>query len=153
MANKTLWLPESSATLMTTELNSLADDAFAIASADYANATNKFRWGAFELFVDDWSAAPTAGDFVELHLFYQFDGTNYADGYDGDADADSKPGGNTLHDVFIVSANDFDQRIQVIDIPLLPFDFRSCLYNKAGANFGATGNTLKLFPYNEELQT
>jgi len=153
MANKLLWQTESSATLMSTELNDLPNNASAVDGADYDNATNQYRFADFELFLDDFDAAPDAGGYFELHLFYKLDGTNYCDGYDGDADADSKPGANTLEGVFVVTANDADQRIQLRGVPLSPYAFRACIRNKCGQDLTAVDtHTLKIFPYNEELQ-
>jgi len=153
MANKTLWAAESSSTLMTTELNNLADDGMAVDGADYDNATNLYQLAAFELFCDDFDAAPDSGGYFELHLFYKLDGTNYADGYDGDADSDSETSGNTLVGIFPLSANDADQRIQIMEVPLRPFAFRAAIVNKSGTDLTAVDtHHLKIFPYNYELQ-
>ena len=153
MANKVLWQTESAATLMAAELNNLADGAFAVDGADYDNATNQYRWADFELFLDDFDAAPDANGVFELYLFYKLDGTNYADGYDGDADADSEPGSNTLHGLFVVSANDADQRLQVLGVPLSPYAFRACIVNECGTDLTAVDtHTLKIYPHNEEVQ-
>ncbi len=150
---KILWAAESAATLMTTELNNLADGALAVDGADYENATNKYKFGSFELFLDDFDAAPTANSVFELHIFYKLDGTNYADGFDGDADADSEPTSATLHGLFPVTANDADQRIQLLNVPLLPFDFRACIVNECGTDLTAVDtHSLKLYPHNDEVQ-
>jgi len=153
MANKVLNQPESSATLLSTELNNLANGSFAVDGADYDNATNMYRWADFELFLDDFDAAPDANGTFELHFFYKLDGTNYADGYDGDADSDSKPGSNTLQGLFVVTANDADQRIQLLKVPLQPYAFRACIKNNCGQDLTAVDtHHLKIFPYNEEIQ-
>jgi len=153
MANKVLWQTESSATLMSTELNNLANDAFAVDGADYDNATNQFRFADFELFLDDFDAAPDAGGYFELHLLYKLDGTNYCDGYDGDADADSELTGATLAGVFPVTANDADQRVQLLGVQLSPYAFRAAIKNECGQDLTAVDtHTLKIFPYNEEVQ-
>jgi hypothetical protein len=151
MTSKLLWLPESGVTLMTTELNSLANNVLAVDAGDYDNATNKFRWGDFLLFIDDFAAAPTAGGVAELHIFYKLDGTNYADGEAGDA-ASPVQSAASLHGVFPIDATDADQYQQVLGVPLRPFAFRAALFNDCGVAFGATGNILGLYPSNEESQ-
>lgn len=154
MADKVYWQSESASTLMSTELNNLANDAFAVDGADYDNATNQYRFADFLLFLDDFAAAPDAGGYFELHIFYKYDGTNYADGYDGDADADSEPGASTLEGIFPVTANDADQYIQLRGVMLSPYAFRVALYNKCGQDLTAVDtHTLAIYPYNEELQT
>ena len=47
MANKILWAAESEAVLLLNELNNVADGSLTVDSADYDNATNKFRWASF----------------------------------------------------------------------------------------------------------
>src|SRR5210317_1835371 len=84
MANKVLWVAESGATLLSTELNNVATGATAVDATDYDNASNKYRFGNF-LFYGTFDAACDAGAYVELHLIYKLDGTNYGDGEDGDA--------------------------------------------------------------------
>jgi len=152
MASKIIWERETSAMLMAAELNSLNDGAFAVDGADYDNYTNQFRFADFGLFIDDFAAAPDANGTLELHLFYKLDNSKYFDGYDGDADADSEPGANTLHGLFVVSANDADQNLQVLGVRLSPMAFRACIVNECGQNLGASGNVLSIFPYNEESQ-
>ena len=152
MANKVLWAAESAATLMTTELNNLADGSFAVDGADYDNATNKFRWADFFLYCTDFDAAPDSGANFELHLFYKLDGTNYGDGESGDV-ADPTPTSNSLHGTFQIEAVDAAQYQQVLDVPLRPYAFRACLKNVTGTDLTAVDtHWLKMYPSNEELQ-
>lgn len=153
MANKLLWLPEGGVTLLSTELNNLADGAFAVDSSSYANQTNKYRWGSFMFLPDDFDAAPDAGGVFELHLFYKIDGTLYADGYDGDGDADSVPGPNTYVDSFVLSAADADQYLPIMGVPLYPFEFKAAVVNECGQDLTAVDtHLLKMFAHDEELQ-
>lgn len=153
MANKVLWANESASQVMTTELNSLANSAFAVDGADYANATNKFRFATFQLDIASFASAPTAGTYLELHAFYKLDGTLYADGNDGDADADSIPSSATLVGIFPVSStNATRQIVSIKNIQLVPKDVRFCVKNLCGQALAASGNVLTIFPYNEEVQ-
>ena len=152
MSSKQLWYPESAGTLLTTELNNLADGVLAVDSADYDNATNKFRWADFILFLDDFDAAPDAGGYFELHIFYKLDGTHYADGEEGDA-ATPVPTGNSLHGIFLIDDTDGDQYQQVLGVRLSPFAFRAGVVNACGQDLTAVDtHWLKMYPYNEEGQ-
>jgi hypothetical protein len=152
MANEILWKPQTAATLLTTELNNMADAAIVIDAADYDNATNKFRWANFFLYCTDFDAAPDSGAYFDLHLFYKLDGTNYGDGESGDA-ADPTPTSSSLHGLFQIEAVDAAQYQQVLGVPLLPYAFRSCLVNRTGTDLTAVDtHWLKMYPYNEEVQ-
>ncbi len=153
MPNKILLQPETLAVLMTTELNNLATAAFAVDGADYDNATNQFPYADFQLYLIDFDAAPTAGGYFELHLFYKYDATNYADNNDGNADADSVPAGNTLVGIFPVTVTDGPQFIGVRGVQLSPYAFKACLYNKCGQGLTAVDtNSLTILPYTPEIQ-
>ena len=99
MANKVKWAVESAASLLTTELDNADDAALIVDAAEYANATNLFRWADFFLHLEDFDSAPDAGSTVELHLFYQLDGTLYCDGEEGDG-VTPTPTGNSFHGIF-----------------------------------------------------
>ena len=155
MANKILWAAEAAATLMTTELDNLVKaGGIAFDGADYDNATNKFRFADFELYVHDFDAAPAVGGYFELHLIYKLDGTTYADGYDGDLDADSNLGGATSVGTFgPLSANDAPHRFQITGVMLSPKAFRAAIVHRGSQDLAdASSHTLKIFPYNEEVQ-
>jgi len=152
MANKLLWLPESGATIMSTELNALANAASAVDGADYDNATNKYMFASYLLYLIDFAAAPTAGGYFEMHHMYKVDGTNYGDNEDGDV-ANVQPNASTLVGIFPVRAADEDQYIQLMYVPLLPFAFRHVITNKCGQALTAVDtNLLKIYPHSPELQ-
>jgi len=150
MANKTLWATESAATLLSTELNNVADDATAVDGADYDNATNKYRWADF-FFFGTFDAACDSGAYVELHIFYKMDGTHYGDAEDGDV-ANVQPNANTRVGVFIIDAQ-ADAYAQCLRVPLSPFAFRAAVTLKTGQDLtNVDTHWLKMYPYNEELQ-
>ncbi len=155
MANKLLWAAESGATIMSTELNNLADDGVAVDAADYDNATNLYTEASFLFYATDFDAAPDAGGYFELHLVYKVDGTNYGDGEDGDVAnvTEAHLSGNTLVGLFPLNAADEDQYIQLMGISLKPFAFRAVIVNKSGTDLTAVDtHLLKIYPYNPELQ-
>ena len=154
MANTILWDAHPSAEVLidtTGTLKNLANDGIAV-SAECENGTTLKRFADFELYVHDFAAAPSAGAHFELHIVYQLDGTNYADGEDGDV-ADPNLGPNTWHGSFSIIASDEDQRVQLMAVPLGPHDFKCCVVNKTGQAIPNTdGSTLKIFRYTDEVQ-
>ncbi len=152
MANKLLWTAESVVSLLTTELDNMANGAIVVDGADYDNATNKYRYADFLLRCTDFDAAPDAGAYFELHLFYKLDGSIYGDGENGDVAAPT-PTGNSLHGIFLIEAADALQYQQILRVPLSPFAFRACLVNMTGTDLtDVSTHWLKMCPYNEEIQ-
>lgn len=154
MANKILWDANPSAeTLIAADgaLKNLANDGIAV-SSEVTNGTDLFTQATFELYAHDFAAAPDAGGYFELHIVYQLDGTNYADGEDGDL-ADPNLSAATYHGAFPILNSDEDQRVPLIGIPIHPFDFKVCIVNKTGQAIANTdGSTLKVFRYSPEVQ-
>ena len=153
MANKILWAAETGATIMSTELNSLADDGVAIDGADYDNATNEYTEASFLLYCAGFGGVPDGGG-IELHAIYKVDGTHYGDSEDGDVagTAASLVNASTLVGMFTVRAANEDQYLQCMGVPLLPFAVRFALKNTTGQALAASGNTLGIYPYNPEVQ-
>jgi len=151
MANKILWATETAATLLSTELNNVADDAVAVDGADYDNATNKYQFADF-LFYGTFDAACDSGAYVELHIFYKLDGTNYGDGEDGDVAA-PVASGNSLVGVFSIGADAGPIYQQVTGVQLSPFAFRAAVKLVTGQDLTAVDtHFLKMYPYNHEVQ-
>lgn len=154
MPSAILWDAKPSAeTIIATDgaIKNLANDGIAV-SAEVENGTGLKRFADFELYLHDFAAAPTAGGYFELHIVYQLDGTNYADGEDGDL-ADPNLSAATFMGVFPVLNSDEDQRLQLIGVPLAPHDFKVCLINKCGQAIPNTdGSFLKIYRYMEEVQ-
>ena len=153
MANKILWAAESAATLLSTELNNVADGSTTVDSADYDNATNKFRYADF-LFSGIFDSDCDAGAYAELHIFYKLDGSVYGDGEDGDA-ASPVASGNSLVGVFAIGADGATTPVyqQITGVRLSPFAFRAALKLVTGQDLTAADtHYVKMYPYNEEVQ-
>jgi len=154
MANKILWAAETGATILSTELNSLATDNVAIDGADYDNATNKYTEASFLLYCAGFGGVPDGGG-IELHAFYKVDGTNYGDLEDGDmgqTETDDLSNASTLIGVFPIREANDAQYVQLMGVPLKPFACRFALKNTTGQALAASGNTLGIYPYNPEVQ-
>jgi hypothetical protein len=152
MANKIKWAVESGVTLMDSELQNAEDLDVVNADSDYDNATELNRWADFLFKATEWDDDPSAGAVVELHLFYKFDETNYADGEDGDH-VNPNPTGNSWHGIFNIDTVNGVNYQQILRVPLSPFAFRASVVLKTGQDLTDVGtHFLKMYPYNEEVQ-
>lgn len=139
--------------LLTTELNALANSAAAIATTGYDNATNLYLFGYFELNAT-FGVAPTAGNTVDLYLVPASDGTNYADNTSG---ASGTTSANYYVGSFPLRAVTTAQKIGLTGpsgsgpIWLPPLPFKAFVVNKGGQALGATGHTLKMVPYRQQV--
>lgn len=132
------------ATLLSTELNSLANNAGAL-GVEFDNAAGLWLSATFELTVT-FGTNPTAGNTVDLYLVVALDGTNYGDnttGASGYAPSTGYVGG------FPLQAKTTIHRLplglgQQRAIELPPVKFKAFLLNKSGVAFPASGSTLKM---------
>jgi len=134
------------ASMATTELNSLANNAGAL-GAEYDNATNLYLFGVFELNVT-FGSNPTAGSTVDLYIIPAPDGTNYDDavtGASGAAPATAYVGGFPLRAVTTAQKVPLGVGISG-PVPLPPVKFKAFILNKSGVAFPASGSTLKMVP-------
>jgi len=136
--------PAAIASLLTTGLNSLANNGYAV-SAAVDNDTGKHRYADFEL-VATYGTNPSAGAFVSLFLVESVDGTNYADG-----DASIAPPATALIGIFPIRAVTTAQRVAIRQVALSPFKFKIVIRNETGQAMAASGNTVKYCTYNEEV--
>jgi hypothetical protein len=133
-------------TLLTTDLDGLANNARSAASTAFANGnvTHRQLFGSFELVVA-FSSAPVAGKTVDLYLLPTLDGTNYADG-----SASAEPSQTSYGGSFAVRNVTTAQRLVLVGVPLPASDFKVQLINRAGQAFSASGHALKLAAYSYE---
>ena len=135
----------SIATVLSTELNSLANAAAALGT-EYDNSSNLYLWAMFELSVQ-FGSSPTAGNTVDLYIIPAPDGTNYDDnttGASGAAPSTSYVGGFPLRAV--TSAQKVPLGVaRRIDLP--PTKFKVFVVNGSGQAFPSSGSTVKMVPY------
>lgn len=137
---------ETITSVMTTELNSLANNTRAISSAKGADATAANLLGDWELVVT-YGVAPTVDTNIDLYLVRSADGTNYEDG-----DASIRPAAECFVGSFQVRAVTTAQRMVVRDIPMPPGLYKAVIYNNGtGQTFAASGNTLKVREHNRQV--
>ena len=143
----------SRGTVLTTELNALADGARSAAGTEVNNSTNLDQYGKLELSVD-FVAAPGAGAYVTVYMITAPDGTNYEDG--GSSAAGKDPGAHTLAVTIPVRADTAAQRLMSQMFTLQPAKTKFLLAWEAGTGsaeaFPASGSTLTLYSNNDEIQ-
>lgn len=139
------WEAAAITSLLTTELNSLANGSTCALGTEYDNATNLYLYGLFELNVT-FGSAPTAGNTVDLYIVPAPDGTNYDDG-----SASVTPpitnyaGGFPLRAVTTAQKIAIGGPLSLIWLP--PLKFKVLVKNGSGQAFPASGSTVKLVPY------
>jgi hypothetical protein len=124
--------------VLTTELNSLANNSTAITAA-IDNTSNHFIYIDVELEVT-FGSAPTLNAGLNLYVVPSQDGTNYADGSAGTPGTIPAP--HCLRGVFLVRAVTSAQRIILERIEVPPGLYKLLLENKAGQTTAASGNVL-----------
>lgn len=134
-------------TVLSTELNSLANNAAALGT-EYDNSANQYLFGLFELSAT-FGSAPTAGNTVDLYIIPAPDGTNYDDavtGASGSAPATAYAGGFPLRAV--TTAQKVPLGLGAAGyVQLPPTKFKAFVVNKSGVAFPASGSTVKMVPF------
>lgn len=130
--------------LLTTELNSLANAAAATSASAISNTTELDMYVDFEL-VFQHGSAPTADTTHDLYLVRSIDGTNYED-----ATAARPPAMGSVGS-FVCDNTTSAQRKYISGILLPPGDFKVMLVNQSGQAMAASSNTLKAVVYNQQV--
>ena len=147
MANIAKWnAPSATVSALTTELDALANNTLSAQSAAIANQTNLDIYVDIELVLA--ALSPTAGAFCALYIAEAIDGTNYPN----PTGADQRLQTTALLAVFALSTTATTaQRLVVRNVVIPPGTFKLALDNQAGVGLGATLNTVKILPYDVNL--
>jgi hypothetical protein len=125
-------------TVLSTQLNSLANNAASAASASQGSDTGSAElWADFELVLASFT--PGTNPVVELYLLRSVDGTNFEDA--GGPPPDAYVG------AFTITTGTGAKRAVLRDIWLPPGLWRAVVVNRTGAAFAASGNTLRMRPH------
>lgn len=141
----TRWKPSARAsqplTVMSTDLNSLANNGAVLATAISNDAADELDlYCDFELNVT-FGTNPTENSLVELYLVRAIDGTNYETNSSEGRPKNGYVGG------FVVDNVTTAQRLTVPGVLVPPMDFKILVINKTGQAFPASGSTVKAFFY------
>lgn len=132
------YLSGSIATLLSTELNSLANNAMSAASAAYASGGG-YLLAEVELLAT-FGTAPTANTGVALWFLRAIDGTNYED---GSATVTPARAADVVLPVRAVTTAQRTRRVVLIP----PGTFKGLAMNDGtGQALAATGNIIRLLP-------
>ena len=134
--------PGSVVTLLSTELNSLANNQNAITSAGVDPTSDRHLFGDLELAVT-FGSSPTEDTTVEVYFLPTVDGTNYPNGATGTG---ITPKSSLLVAVFALH-NQTAQRHVMRYVGVPNSAYKVLLRNKSGVSFPASGSTVKLLPY------
>jgi hypothetical protein len=145
MAIQNWTMPDSAVQLLGAELNSLANDA-AVTSATFNNAAaaNLKQYATFEL-AATFASAPTADRTVDLYAVYSGDGSLFEDS------SAARPPAMGLLGSFVLDNTASAQRKLVTGVMLLPFAVRFMVVNKAGFAMTASGHSLRLWTFNQQV--
>lgn len=135
----------SRGSILTTELDALANGSRTAASSALANGTNKDRFGVAELTVD-FVSAPTDYATCDLYGIPAYDGTNYADGSNS-----VRPSEEHYLASFQMLATASPQRLMTRPFELISCNMKFILVNKSGQAFPASGSIVKLYTFNREI--
>jgi len=132
-------------TVLSTELNSLANGAASALGATYNQDTNLDAMATAELNVT-FGTNPTVSSTVELWMVPAVDGTNFGDWTSG---ASYRTSGATLCGLFELDAVTSAQRKPLKGaFPLPSVDVKFAVVNRSGVAFPASGSTVKLTTWN-----
>jgi hypothetical protein len=146
MANQNKWAatPTSRGTVLTTELNSLANGSLSAVGTALDNTTNLDKWCDLELVLA--SLSPSAGGSITVYLTESNDGgTTYEN-----PPASTDPGsGCQSCTVTVDSTAATAKRITVGPFLIKPKKMKFVLKNNAGVALASSGNTVTAFTYDE----
>lgn len=128
----------TNASALTTELNSIANNANTAASGAIDNGTNLDLFMDVELVLATQGTARVAGATVTIYAVYAPDGTNYGDVHETTA---------LPLVTFILDAATTARRIVVTDVPMPPGLFKLFARNQTGQTLASSGNTVKYRPH------
>lgn len=139
MATTQKWSRGTADTVMTTEMNSLANNSNAVKAAAIALTTDGYVLAEVELYVT-FASVPTANTGVSVWFLREIDGSNYEDG-----SASVTP--TRIPDVVfgVRTVSTVQRMVKTCILP--PGTFKPLIRNEGtGQAFVASGNILKIRP-------
>lgn len=145
MGNSTYIAPavQGTETLMSADLNALANDAVNVGAVLPDNTSNRFFYAEFELVLTSVDLSAQTNPALELYLVPSYDGTNYAD-TGTDASTTVYPPAQYLVAILGVAESSAAHRAVAKHILIDPSKYTPVVINKTGAALAASGNTLKM---------
>lgn len=155
MSNAIYSAAPSLATIVDTDLNSLANNAIHVETGTIIdNTSNRFFHACAELYLASLDLSSQSNPAVELYMIPAVDGTNYCEtGTDATTDEDQYPRATHLAGIFsaVPGSGAAVHRMGIEMFLIGPFKYEAVLINKLGVAFPASGNTLKIGTYTESM--
>ncbi len=148
MGNTTYTAPVVSGTetLMSTDLNSLANNTTNVGAVVIDNTSNLYLYIEFELVLASVDLSAQTNPAVEVYLIPSYNGTNYAD-TGTDASTTILPPSQYLVAVMGVVITNAAHLAVSSHIMLDPIKYTPVVINKTGVALAAANNTLKFKVY------
>jgi hypothetical protein len=149
MTNLGKWSSTTLTTVMSTELNSLANGSSVSTlgnTGPYDNTSNLNVYADIE--VNLASLSPTSGATISLFILSSVDGSNYPAQSTSDVQLTST---QLLTTIPIGITASTAQRIPVRQVVIPPTKFQIVLLNNSGVALASSGNTVKFLSYSVNL--
>lgn len=130
------------ASLLTTQLDALADAGLSVVGTALDNGTNKDRFAVAECLVD-FVSAPTDRAAIDLYMSIAPDGTNYADSAD--------PAQYAFVGSFMVDNATAAQRLVTARFEIPPCKVKFQVKNRSGQAFPASGSIVNVYTFNRTI--
>lgn len=131
------------ATIMSADLNSLANDAVNVGAVIIDNTSYKHHNLVAELYLATVDLSAQTGLTVELYLVPSIDGTNYCDTGTDASTTDLPPGSAHIGTFYIQKTSAVHRSSIVCKECLQALKYTPVLINKTGVAFNAADNVLK----------
>jgi len=133
-------------TVLSTGLNSLTNATMSAASSTYDNSANLDLYVDIEVVLA--SLSPAAGAYVSIYVWESVDGTNFPAQSDADLRLTTT---QLLVSIPVGTTTTTAQRVAARNILLPPAKLQFKLDNQTGVSLNASGNTVKILPYDFNL--
>jgi hypothetical protein len=131
----------ASQSLLTTQLDSLANNANTAAGTEYNNSTNRDMFMDLRLTVATQGVARSAGAVIEVYITPALDGTNYPDVNETTAE---------IIAVFPLDAATTARVVDRRDIPVPGTKFKLFARNRTGQSLASSGNIVAAYLHGVE---
>src|SRR5215469_3624576 len=133
-------------TVLSTGLNSLGNNTMSSASSTYDNSINLDLYVDIEVVLA--SLSPTTGANVAIYIWESVDGTNFPAQSDADLRLTTT---QLLVTIPVGTTAATAQRVVARNVLLPPAKVQFKLDNQTGVSLNASGNTVKILPYDVNL--